>query len=577
MSKFDIGDVVWFPFDNGTREQTGVIQNAIYYVSFEDDYIILGNVDGKLYTKHESELNTTAPHKRHIQENDMRRCSNCHYYDYSLNAEPCCNCDIANHTKWKPVTSLRPSSPDPTFCPGDKVFYNDGTYVKKGVIKSVHVSYVAMKITYEIDNYITKKIDTVDERCIMLRIPKEDNLDDYDLAAFANSAACRKRGSFIPEVEKVDYRSFYPVTTGLSTNPMYDAIRRRILTGLSSDPTWRVAQSAKSFGLNVNVTYVDDILKEDNNMKKKQQNQRRRNRNVIKNNGTYSRDINEIIFNGPATIIKWSPSMDQLTYNKKGDKTVAVCGKDDKFDKTTGFLLAIIKEFFDNQSYDNILRKIDSFKEEEKQENEVSNMLSSFFTRFSKAGKIDSTRLTDKEPEAETVKDVWDSLPEKEKDIITDDISKAIRKKIRDDFEEEINKANLDPEYRPEQKFYMFDTVTFKSKGSHHYTVDNYRWNAEHKCWEYRIYNHVSHRWYEESRLVLVQRAININDIVRIGGSLLMHRVVDKTWNSVKGQHEYTLVQVGDPTETKITRLYSDLKKLYDSSSEIAKHFRVLA
>ena len=124
----------------------------------------------------------------------------------------------------------------------------------------------------------------------------------------------------------------------------------------------------------------NNVTKEDNNMKKKQ-NQRKRNRNVIQCNGNYSRDINEIIFNGPATIIKWSPSVNQYAYGKKGDKTVAVCDGYDCYSKTTGFLLAIIKEFFDNQSYDNILRKIDSFYEEEVEELTVSDIVDMLLKR----------------------------------------------------------------------------------------------------------------------------------------------------------------------------------------------------
>ena len=104
--------------------------------------------------------------------------------------------------------------------------------------------------------------------------------------------------------------------------------------------------------------FLNDIYginnKEDNKMQ-----QKKRNRNLI-NVKEHSRSIKEIMFNGPATIIKWDQSMAQFFDNQKGDKTVVVCGKGDKYDKTTGFLLAVLKEFVDNQSYDNILRKIDN-------------------------------------------------------------------------------------------------------------------------------------------------------------------------------------------------------------------------
>ena len=77
-----------------------------------------------------------------------------------------------------------------------------------------------------------------------------------------------------------------------------------------------------------------------------------------------SRKIKEVMFNGPATIIKWEPTMDQWSRGQKGDKTVSVCGEGDIYDKEKGFLLAVIKEFVDNQSYDNILRMMDSFNDE---------------------------------------------------------------------------------------------------------------------------------------------------------------------------------------------------------------------
>ena len=79
------------------------------------------------------------------------------------------------------------------------------------------------------------------------------------------------------------------------------------------------------------------------------------------------RKIKEVIFNGPATIIKWEPTMPDYANGKcKGDKTVSVCGVTDPYDKEKGFLLAVIKEFVDNQSYDNILRMMDSFNDEER-------------------------------------------------------------------------------------------------------------------------------------------------------------------------------------------------------------------
>lgn len=104
------------------------------------------------------------------------------------------------------------------------------------------------------------------------------------------------------------------------------------------------------------------INKEDN------MNNKPRNHKFIKTN-TKERKIKEVMFNGPATIIKWEPTMHDYAYGKtKGDKTVSVCGEGDIYDKEKGFLLAVIKEFVDNQSYDNILRMMDSFNDKKESE-----------------------------------------------------------------------------------------------------------------------------------------------------------------------------------------------------------------
>lgn len=100
--------------------------------------------------------------------------------------------------------------------------------------------------------------------------------------------------------------------------------------------------------------------KENKNMKKQQ---KRRNRNilVVKDFNT-AIEFDEIKFNGPATIIKWKQTFTQAINDKKADKTVTVTKEPDKFDKTTGFLLAVLKEVLDNKSYGNILEKIDEIK-----------------------------------------------------------------------------------------------------------------------------------------------------------------------------------------------------------------------
>lgn len=105
-----------------------------------------------------------------------------------------------------------------------------------------------------------------------------------------------------------------------------------------------------------------DFNKKENKTMKQQQKRRNRNILVVKELGTVI-ELDEIKFNGPATIIKWKPTIIQSLWNEKPDKTVVVCKEPDKFDKTTGFLLAVLKELLDNKSYGNILEKIDEIKE----------------------------------------------------------------------------------------------------------------------------------------------------------------------------------------------------------------------
>ena len=49
-------------------------------------------------------------------------------------------------------------------------------------------------------------------------------------------------------------------------------------------------------------------------------------------------EIVDVIFNYPATIVKWSD----------GDKTVVKCDKEDKFDERVGFLLCVLKKYYNN-------------------------------------------------------------------------------------------------------------------------------------------------------------------------------------------------------------------------------------
>lgn len=59
-------------------------------------------------------------------------------------------------------------------------------------------------------------------------------------------------------------------------------------------------------------------------------------------------DIIEVIFNDPATIIKW----------KDGTKTIVKCQPGDKYDKEAGLALAICKKVFGNKgNYNEVFKK----------------------------------------------------------------------------------------------------------------------------------------------------------------------------------------------------------------------------
>lgn len=132
----------------------------------------------------------------------------------------------------------------------------------------------------------------------------------------------------------------------------------------SVEPEWIFGYAVKNESEDSLKDFLNKIYgisssnKEDNKMKNQQQ---KRNRNIIKTE-KYQRTIKDITFNGPAVIVKFEPTGDDIVWGRtKGDKVVVVCKDGDKYDMKTGFLLAILKEFLNNQSYGNILEKLDSF------------------------------------------------------------------------------------------------------------------------------------------------------------------------------------------------------------------------
>ena len=64
--------------------------------------------------------------------------------------------------------------------------------------------------------------------------------------------------------------------------------------------------------------------------------------------GDITRDIKQVIFNNPATIIIW----------KDGSKTVVKCQEGDVFDKEKGLAMCIVKKLMGNKgNYNNLFKK----------------------------------------------------------------------------------------------------------------------------------------------------------------------------------------------------------------------------
>ncbi len=70
--------------------------------------------------------------------------------------------------------------------------------------------------------------------------------------------------------------------------------------------------------------------------------------NLTPNNLYIFNQIKDVIFNNPATIIKW----------KDGTKTVVKCADGDVYNKETGFALCIIKKMYGNDnSYQRLFKR----------------------------------------------------------------------------------------------------------------------------------------------------------------------------------------------------------------------------
>lgn len=68
-----------------------------------------------------------------------------------------------------------------------------------------------------------------------------------------------------------------------------------------------------------------------------------------------TKQIKDVAFYDRKTTVVW--------WND-GIKTVSVCDDSDKFDKQTGFLMAVLNRYIEGKTKSSILNRLDSFKDE---------------------------------------------------------------------------------------------------------------------------------------------------------------------------------------------------------------------
>lgn len=237
-----------------------------------------------------------------------KNCKHCEKYD---NEDPCRKC-LGSYSYWEPCDSLK----------------------NKDKLNGIDIN------TFSIDEgpFTDKKADysfISTSRC------KTVNALEHDIYERILTSPLK--------IEKLDIMSMYPDLKGgysLTANDSIDALRYCI-----NDEK-------------ILAEFMANFNKKENRTMKQQQKRRNRNILVVKEHHT-TIEFDKIKFNGPATIIKWKPTSHQYIWDEKPDKTVTVCKEPDILDRTTGFLLAVLKEILDNKSYGNILEKIDEINKED--------------------------------------------------------------------------------------------------------------------------------------------------------------------------------------------------------------------
>lgn len=311
MNKFNIGDKVWFKLDSYGKkaERYGTIRSSL---NIGDGWRYnIETSDHQHWNIQEKDINYSAPHTRETLKNLLNRVYGNPDFKPFLLGDLVMYKDAPKPDTFTVIDILESKNPI-----GDIVSY--AYRIKRKAKNGKDIVHIAahdklVKVQFKGLNFIPEKYDDV-------AVPFE--LSEEEKEYVRNDVATTM--SYIHELHK---NGFY---------------------GLDTDLTIEVKNGSHIF-----------VNKEDNKMKNQQQ--KKRNRNIIKTE-KYQRTIKDITFNGPAVIVQFEPTGEDLAWCRtKGDKVVVVCKDGDKYDMKTGFLLAILKEFMNNQSYGNILEKLDSF------------------------------------------------------------------------------------------------------------------------------------------------------------------------------------------------------------------------
>ena len=360
LPKFEVGDIVryWRRYEGMVRRR---YEGRVHSKFYNEDHGWLYNISVYKQIVPETKdipiflddfVNERALYRYYPggkKKTMEKKCEDCKYWSTKVCDEPCVSCDCSNN-RWEPKGSIY-SSDRKKRCSTCKWWYLTGSSepCRSCVTGNSNKWEPKDKDDYKIGDVVNYHVMDVDDIKTELKtgtiIAKEAHHSNYDFT-ITDDFECVSWGvnkEWI--VEKVllttkDESSMYPSTIGKTFASEY----------IKND-----CESVKSF--------LNDIY----GINKTKENTMKKNDKLIRMNGKYKKEIKKVIFSGPATTIVFEDELD-IPYGRViKPKTTVKCQDGDKFDKTTGFSLALLKTFVDKNSYNNILRTIDGFEEENKE------------------------------------------------------------------------------------------------------------------------------------------------------------------------------------------------------------------